>query len=168
MPTFYFQLLDHEGVRPTEIAYTFDSAGAAIEDARRALSEMAADGLPTGAYDMLSVEVFDELRNPIREIRLVLEEVDKTVPDAPSLRNSEARPALAQQKEHHMSTNSPKPGAPGTTDQWPRWEGPQENTPRGYMPAKDNPDTARDANGESESDPEKKKVSDALKQRGDG
>jgi hypothetical protein len=35
------------------------------------------------------------------------------------------------------------------------------------MPAKDDPDTARDANGESESDPVKKKVTDALKQKGD-
>lgn len=62
---------------------------------------------------------------------------------------------------------SPKNGAPGTTDQSPRWEGPQENAPRGYLPAKDNPDKNRDANGESNSDPEVKKVSDAFKTKGD-
>ncbi|MGZ2488083.1 hypothetical protein ACVITL_006668 [Rhizobium pisi] len=66
-----------------------------------------------------------------------------------------------------MGMKSPKNGAPGTTDQSPRWEGPQENTPRGYMPAKDNPDKNRDANGESNSDPEVKKVSDAFKTKGD-
>jgi hypothetical protein len=66
-----------------------------------------------------------------------------------------------------MGMNSPKDGAPGTTDQSPRWEGPQENTPRGYMPAKDNPDKHRDANGESNSDPEVKKVSDAFKTKDD-
>ncbi len=67
MATFYFQLLDHQGVRPTEMAYDFDTADAAIDEARTAFSEMAADGLPDSAYSMLSVEVFDERRNPIRE-----------------------------------------------------------------------------------------------------
>jgi hypothetical protein len=62
-----------------------------------------------------------------------------------------------------MGMNSPKDGAAGTTDQSPRWEGPQENTPRGYIPAKDNPDKDRDANGESNSDPEVKHISDAFK-----
>lgn len=66
-----------------------------------------------------------------------------------------------------MTLKSPKPGAPGTTDQSPRWEGAQENRPRGYLPAKDDPDTARDANGETETNPEKKKISDAFKQRGE-
>jgi hypothetical protein len=78
MATFYFQLLDHEGVRPTEMAYDFDTVEAAIEEAKTALSEMAADGLPTGQFNMLSVEVFDEWHTPLREIRLVLEEIDKT------------------------------------------------------------------------------------------
>jgi hypothetical protein len=63
--------------------------------------------------------------------------------------------------------NTPKDGAPGTTDQSPRWEGPQENRPPGYMPAKDDPDKARDANGETSSDPEVKKVSDGLRQKDD-
>ncbi|KRB61524.1 hypothetical protein ASE04_21985 [Rhizobium sp. Root708] len=80
MARFYFQLLDHEGVRPAEMVYDFDTAEAAIEEARTALSEMAADGLPTSEYNMLSVEVFDEDRKPIREIRLVLEEIDRTIP----------------------------------------------------------------------------------------
>ncbi|KPH05830.1 hypothetical protein CO657_35725 (plasmid) [Rhizobium acidisoli] len=78
MAMFYFQLLDHEGVRPMEMAYEFDSTEAAIKEARRALSEMAAEGLPASDCKMLSIEVFDAQRNPIREIRLVLEEIDKS------------------------------------------------------------------------------------------
>jgi hypothetical protein len=78
MATFYFQLLDHDGVRPSEMAYDFDCAEAAIDEAKTALSEMAADGLPSSEYNMLSVEVFDSQHKPIREIRLVLEEIDKS------------------------------------------------------------------------------------------
>ncbi len=66
-----------------------------------------------------------------------------------------------------MAMNSPKDGAPGTTDQSPRWEGPQENRPRGYMPAKDNPDVDRDAVGENLQDPEKRNLTDSVKVRGD-
>lgn len=66
-----------------------------------------------------------------------------------------------------MGMNKPKDGAPGTTDQSPRWEGLQENTPPGYMPAKDDPDRAEDANGETNANPEVKNVSDGLKQKGD-
>ncbi|MDR7141917.1 hypothetical protein [Rhizobium sp. BE258] len=66
-----------------------------------------------------------------------------------------------------MGMDKPKDGAPGTTDQSPRWEGPQENTPPGYLPARDDPDRTKDANGETNSDPEVKKVLDGLKQKGE-
>ncbi len=92
MARYFFQLLDHKGVRPTEMAYEFDTAEAAIEEARTALSEMAADGLPTGEYNMLSVEVFDETRRPVRELRLVLEEIDKT--------NVAAADPISMEKDH--------------------------------------------------------------------
>ena len=62
-----------------------------------------------------------------------------------------------------MALNSPKDGAAGTTEQSPRWEGPQENKPRGYMPAKDNPNSDRDAVGENLQEPKKQNVSDAFK-----
>ena len=62
-----------------------------------------------------------------------------------------------------MALNSPKDGAAGTTEQSPQWEGPQVNKPRGYMPAKDNPDSDRDAVGESLQEPKKQNVSDAFK-----
>lgn len=66
-----------------------------------------------------------------------------------------------------MGMKTPKDGAPGTTDQSPRWEGPPENRPRGYLPAQDDPDRAQDANGETNADPEVKKISDGLKQKGE-
>jgi hypothetical protein len=84
MATYFFQLVDHDGVQPTEMSYEFDTPEAAIEEGRTALAEMAADGLPLGDYHMLSVEVFDHQHRPVREIRLILEEIDKTVPTHPS------------------------------------------------------------------------------------
>lgn len=45
-----------------------------------------------------------------------------------------------------VSENEFDDGAPGTTEQSPRWEGPQANTPRDYMPAKDDPNIDRARN----------------------
>jgi hypothetical protein len=56
----------------------------------------------------------------------------------------------------------------GTVDQKPRWEGPPENRPRGYLPAKDDPEVDRDAAGENLADPDKRDLSDAFAQKGDG
>ena len=66
-----------------------------------------------------------------------------------------------------MASNSPKDGAPGTTDQSPRWEGPQGTKPSGYLPAKDDPEKARDAHGENLNHPKVKKVSAAMKTKED-
>lgn len=60
-----------------------------------------------------------------------------------------------------MGTKTPKPGRPGTTDQSPRWEGPEESRPRGYLPAEDDPETDRDAAGENLDDPDRNNFSDA-------
>lgn len=61
-----------------------------------------------------------------------------------------------------MTIKSPRDGASGTTDQSPRWEGPEETRPRGYLPAKDNPEVDRDANGENLQDPRKRDLSDGF------
>ncbi len=66
-----------------------------------------------------------------------------------------------------MGIEKPKDGAPGTTEQSPRWEGPEASRPRGYLPAKDDPDVDRDAAGENNADPERSSPSDALKVRND-
>ncbi len=67
-----------------------------------------------------------------------------------------------------MTIDKPRGGAPGTTDQSPRWEGPEQSRPRGYLPAKDDPDTAHDAVGETNKDPERATPSDALKVKNSG
>ena len=57
---------------------------------------------------------------------------------------------------------TPKTGAPGTTDQKPRWEGPPENRPLGYLPAEDSTSIDRDAAGENQQDPDRSDPSDAV------
>ena len=37
-----------------------------------------------------------------------------------------------------MKHEAPKPGRPGETSQWPRWEGPAESRPSGYMQGETN------------------------------
>jgi hypothetical protein len=66
-----------------------------------------------------------------------------------------------------MERETPKPGPPGTTDQSPRWEGPEETRPRGYLPAVDNPENDRDAAGENLNDPDRNKLKDWGKTKGD-
>jgi hypothetical protein len=66
-----------------------------------------------------------------------------------------------------MAVISAKSGAPGTTDQSPRWEGPEETRPRGYLPAYDDPDVDRDAAGENNQDPARENLPDAGKTKGD-
>lgn len=66
-----------------------------------------------------------------------------------------------------MAIDSPKNGAPGTTDQSPRWEGPESTRPRGYLPAKDDPEHDRDAADENLRDPRKRDLSDAFKTKED-
>lgn len=71
MPKFYFQLFDRDGAGTTETAYDFASIEAAKAEARRVLAEMATEGLPAAPLNMMSVELFDESRRPLAEIRLI-------------------------------------------------------------------------------------------------
>ena len=59
-------------------------------------------------------------------------------------------------------SNSPRDGKPGTTDQWPRWEGSEETRPSGYLPAVDDPRTAPDAAGETPESPQGKGASQSA------
>lgn len=63
--------------------------------------------------------------------------------------------------------NERRNGPPGTVDQKPRWEGPPENRPRGYLPAIDDPASVPDAAGETLRDPDRDTLGDGLR-RGDG
>ncbi|MEQ1943513.1 hypothetical protein ABMA32_13950 [Mesorhizobium sp. VNQ89] len=62
-------------------------------------------------------------------------------------------------------SNAPKDGKPGTTDQSPRWEGPAETRPRGYLPAEDDPETEEDAAGETLKKPDRDGATDFAKTR---
>lgn len=66
-----------------------------------------------------------------------------------------------------MERETPKPGPAGTTDQSPRWEGPEETRPRGYLPAVGNPENDRDAAGENLNDPDRNKLKDWSRTKGD-
>lgn len=69
----------------------------------------------------------------------------------------------SEDKKSRSISNDP---IAGTTDQLPRWEGPPENRPRGYLPATDNPDVDRDAAGQSLTDPDRKGLTDAGTEKG--
>jgi hypothetical protein len=67
-----------------------------------------------------------------------------------------------------MSEGSePRDGPPGITDQWPRSEGPPENRPRGYLPAKDDPIHAPDTTGETLDNPDRDDLGDIAGTKGD-
>lgn len=78
---------------------------------------------------------------------------------------------LKDMPEHHdeggLVMAGSRNAAQGTTNEKSRWEGPPENRPRGYRPAKDDPDIDRDASGENLQDPDKRDLGDALKTKGD-
>lgn len=76
--TFYFQTMDAQGeVIDTKVE--LDSIEDAVLEARTTLGAIAADGIPREAKSMLSIEIFDGDRKPVREIRLILEEIDKSI-----------------------------------------------------------------------------------------
>ena len=64
-----------------------------------------------------------------------------------------------------MTPNKPRDGKPGTTDQSPRWEGPEETRPQGYLPAVDDPEENPDAAGETLDEPDRQTTADALAKR---
>ncbi|SEH87204.1 hypothetical protein SAMN05216228_1010168 [Rhizobium tibeticum] len=77
MPRYYFQIIDSRTAEPLEVSCEFVDVDTAKAEARQALAESAADGLPEAPLNMMSVELFDENRRPITEIRLILEEIRK-------------------------------------------------------------------------------------------
>lgn len=93
MPKFVVQILDRDGNGPVESAFDCENAEAAIERARGDLAELAGHGLPRPPLNMLTVEVFDEVRRPIREIRLILEEIDKSMPPSQNQAPTGSRPS---------------------------------------------------------------------------
>lgn len=77
MPKFYFQLLDGTGRDATESEFELEDLQGARLQARRALGEMADEGLPNDSADMMSVEILDAERIPLLELRLTFDEIHK-------------------------------------------------------------------------------------------
>ncbi|MBB4226822.1 DUF6894 family protein [Rhizobium mongolense] len=73
---YFYRVVGAKG-ELAETSREFDGVQAAKAEARHALTETAAGGLPETPVHMLSVELFDENRLPITELRLILEEISK-------------------------------------------------------------------------------------------
>ncbi|MBD9650165.1 hypothetical protein IB267_17585 [Ensifer sp. ENS09] len=85
MPMFYFRTTDQEGFSAEDRGFEFPDEEAAITEAKVTLAEMAADGLPRHPISMIGIQVFDQERVLLIELRLVLETIpnsNRRVPGA--------------------------------------------------------------------------------------
>ncbi len=73
MPQFYFRSTDQDGFSAEDRGFEFPDSEAAIEEAKLALAEMAADGLPQEPVPMISIQVLDTNHMLVCEMRLVME-----------------------------------------------------------------------------------------------
>ena len=71
MSDFYFVMVDQDGTFATEDPYQFTSLLDAIDEAKRTLAEMAADGIPQHSGEVLAVVIQNAERRSV--VRLVLE-----------------------------------------------------------------------------------------------
>ncbi|WP_312366957.1 DUF6894 family protein [Ensifer sp.] len=75
MPLFYFRTTDQEGFSAEDRGFEFEDEHAALLEAKVALAEMAADGLPQEPVSMIGVQVLNEDRVLLVEMRLVFETI---------------------------------------------------------------------------------------------
>ncbi|MBW9064979.1 hypothetical protein JNB71_16885 [Rhizobium herbae] len=73
MPQFFFRSTDQDGFSAEDRGFEFLDSEAAIEEAKVALAEMAADGLPQEPVSMISIQVLDSNHVLVCEMRLVME-----------------------------------------------------------------------------------------------
>ncbi len=73
MPQFFFRSTDQDGFSAEDRGFEFPDFEAAIEEAKLALAEMAADGLPQEPVSMISIQVLDSNHVLVCEMRLVME-----------------------------------------------------------------------------------------------
>ncbi|WP_063978410.1 MULTISPECIES: hypothetical protein [Ensifer] len=78
MPLFYFRTTDQEGFSADDRGFEFPDEKSALAEAKVTLAEMAADGLPLDPVSMISVQVMNEDRILLLEMRLVLEIIPNT------------------------------------------------------------------------------------------
>lgn len=78
MPIFHFRSGDEAITSATPLL--FETKEDAINQARLALCEMAPDQLSENAMDLITIEVQDEAKQPLVEVRLIIEVIPKTIP----------------------------------------------------------------------------------------
>ena len=80
---YYLEVMDGSGESPVSMTIEFESEEEALREAHVALAEMARDGLPKEPVNMMSVELFDDRRCPIAELRLTFEVIPKSSTGTP-------------------------------------------------------------------------------------
>lgn len=77
MPNYHFTAIVDTEVAEIEVARDFPTIDAARIAAREALGRIASDRLSRGDCEFVSVEIFDDRKTPITELRLEFREVVK-------------------------------------------------------------------------------------------
>lgn len=77
MPEYHFTAIVDTEVEEIDGTRQFQTPEAARDGAREALGRIAADRLSRGECEFISVEIFDEDKTPITELRLEFREVVK-------------------------------------------------------------------------------------------
>ena len=77
MTDFYFTAISGTDDVKTDLRCEQPSLDLAKVEARALLARMATDRLSTDPCEMISVEIFDAGGNPLTELRLMYQEIDK-------------------------------------------------------------------------------------------
>lgn len=77
MPQYHFTAIVDTAVSEIDRTHRFESLEAARDGAREALGQIAADRLSRGECEFISVEIFDDDKTPIIELRLEYREIVK-------------------------------------------------------------------------------------------
>lgn len=72
MATFYFNIMDSDGLTQGDFPYEYATLAEAVSQAKTVLSEMALDGIPRDDGSRLSVEVVDGSRHPLVTVSIEL------------------------------------------------------------------------------------------------
>jgi hypothetical protein len=77
MPQYYFTAIVDTEVAEIEGTRSFATQEAARSGAREALGRIAADRFSRGDCEFISVEIFDDAKTPLTELRLEFREIAK-------------------------------------------------------------------------------------------
>lgn len=77
MPQYYFTAIVDTEVAESEGTRSFPTPESARDGAREALGRIAADRLSRGDCEFISVEILDDAKTPLTELRLEFREIVK-------------------------------------------------------------------------------------------